>query len=254
MHFPLFCTLVLVLVGTATAGKHTPANDEFKLGDSIKVECAQIDENGLEVTGPNGIAQWIAPTCVETRRPLTVYYGRDGPIQCSVQASDDFQQTLVSSLQKPLRCRVKRNHLKYPEYLEMYIRFQWVRGRGGTKRIGGNFNGVFHGQRGNLVAASIYPVVDQALPETVGGVSTMQFNLRWYEGMSVLMANKRHEEEFIIQPVVALMFCILTACFVYVVGRVYVEGSVIPRILREAKAKNDPDNKDDGDTEAKKTK
>ncbi|KAJ2786468.1 hypothetical protein GGI15_001497 [Coemansia interrupta] len=254
MQFSLLCTLGVVLVGTAAAGRHAPAKDEFKLGDSIKVECAQVDDKGLEVTGPNGKVQWIAPTCVETRRPLTVYYGRDGPIQCSVQASDDFQQTLVSSLQKPLRCRVKRNQLKYPEYLEMSLRIEWVRGRGGTKRIGGNFNGMFHGQRGNLVAASIYPVVDQALPETVGGVSTMQFNLRWYEGMSVLMANKRHEEEFIIQPVVALMFCILTACFVYVVGRVYVEGSVIPRILREAKTASVSDGNSEDDTEAKKTK
>ncbi|KAJ1931527.1 hypothetical protein FBU59_006677, partial [Linderina macrospora] len=88
---------------------------------------------------------------------------------------------------------------------------------------------------GTLFAAALYPVVDHPLPEAVSGVTTMQINLRWYEGagMTLLMSNKRHEEEFIIQPIVAIMFCILTACAVYVVGRVYVESSLIPRVLKE---------------------
>ncbi|KAJ2314446.1 hypothetical protein IWW54_000911 [Coemansia sp. RSA 2705] len=49
------------------------------------------------------------------------------------------------------------------------------------------------------------------------------------------MANQRAEEEFIISPIVALMFCVLTACAVYVAGRVYVEGTLVPRIRTESK-------------------
>ncbi|KAI8321632.1 hypothetical protein GQ54DRAFT_297900 [Martensiomyces pterosporus] len=230
---------VLAFAAAGLAGKFTPANDEFQYGDEIKIECAQLGEQGRELTNPDSTLRWISPTCVETRKALSLYYGRDGPIQCSVKADDKFHETMLRSLtfDRPLKCRVARNKLTFTQHMDIALKIDGVRVRGGSKlkRIGGNFNCVFHGQKGNLVAASIYPIVDHPLPETVSGVTTMQFNQRWYEGtgMAVLMANKRHEEEFIIHPVVAVMFCILTACIVYVVGRVYVESSLIPRVLRE---------------------
>ncbi|KAJ1901116.1 hypothetical protein LPJ66_000996 [Kickxella alabastrina] len=243
-----FCIVLLALSGAALAGKFSPVDDEFSYGDEIKIECARLGEKGQEL-GTNKAPRWISPACVETRRPLSVHYGRDGPTQCSVKADDGFHETLLRSisLDQPLRCRVKRNKLKHSQYLELAIKVDGVkvRGSGGrtkdgqvVKRIGGNFNVVFHGQKGNLVAGAVYPVIDQPLPETVSGVTTMQFNQRWYEGtgMTVLMATKRHEEAFIIQPVVAIMFCILTACVVYVVGRVYVEGALIPKVLKEYQA------------------
>ncbi|KAJ2719312.1 hypothetical protein GGI07_005287 [Coemansia sp. Benny D115] len=239
---------ILALLGAVTAASarsgstRSELDDEFSFGDSIKIECAQLGNDGRELLGTDGRAQWTGPTCIETNKPLAVYYGRDGPVQCSVRADEPFHETMLHSvsLDRPLRCRMKRNKLRRGvQFLEFALRVEGalVRsdGRRKMKRVAGNFNAVVHGQNGNLVAASVYPVVDQALPETVAGVCTMQFNLRWYEGagITVLMANKRHEEEFIIQPVVAVMFCILTACIVYVVGRVYVESSLIPRLLKE---------------------
>ncbi|KAJ1964494.1 hypothetical protein GGI12_001390 [Dipsacomyces acuminosporus] len=256
---------LLTFAAVGFAGQFTPANDEFKYGDVIKIECAQLGEQGRELTNPDGSYRWISPTCVETRKPLSIYYGNDGPIQCSVKAEDKFHQTMLHSLtyDRALKCRVARNKLTFTTYLDLSVRIHGVKLRsGGTiKRIGGNFNCVFHGLKGNLVAASIYPIVDQPLPETVSGVTTMQFNQKWYEGagLSILMANKRHEEEFIISPVVAIMFCILAGCIVYVVGRVYVESSLIPRILKEneqAKAKSLKEFKDSAaeKPETKKTK
>ncbi|KAJ2745051.1 hypothetical protein GGI20_002460 [Coemansia sp. BCRC 34301] len=232
----------LALGCTVLAGKFSPAADEFKFNDEIKVECAQLGEQGGELANSDGSLRWISPTCVETRKPLSLYYGRDGPIQCSVKAEDTFHETMLRSIahDRALRCRIARNKLTYAQYMELSVRVEGVRVRGSAgkapmRRISGNFNAVFHGLQGNLVSGSVYPVMDQPLPETVSGVTTMQFNQKWYEGtgLSVLMANKRHEEEFVIEPVVAVMFCILTACIVYVVGRVYVEGSLIPRVLKE---------------------
>ncbi|KAJ2004563.1 hypothetical protein GGI04_001178 [Coemansia thaxteri] len=230
---------VLAAGSAALAGKFSSAADEFKYDDELKVECAQLGEKGSELTNPDGSQRWISPTCVETRKPLALRYGRDGPTQCSVKAEDTFHETLLRSItfDSVLRCRVPRNKLPYAKHLELAVRVEGVRVRPGSKlrRISGNFNAVLHGLQGNLMAASVYPVVDQPLPETASGVTTMQFNLKWYEGtgLSVLMANKRYEEHFVIEPVVAVMLCILTACIVYVVGRVYVEGSLIPRVLKE---------------------
>ncbi|KAJ2821647.1 hypothetical protein FBU31_004835, partial [Coemansia sp. 'formosensis'] len=238
----------------------------FKYNDELKVECAQLGEQGSELSNPDGSLRWISPTCVETRKPLALYYGRDGPIQCSVKAEDTFHETMLRAItfDRALRCRVARNKLKFAQYMELSVRVEGVRVRGGKtamRRIAGNFNAVFHGLQGNLVSGSVYPVVDQPLPETVSGVTTMQFNQKWYEGtgLSVLMANKRHEEEFVIEPVVAIMFCILTACIVYVVGRVYVEGSLIPRALKEHREEKDKAQKEfdaqtTGSSETKKTK
>ncbi|KAJ1663294.1 hypothetical protein IW140_005145 [Coemansia sp. RSA 1813] len=234
------------LVAAANAGKFTPAHDEFKKNDEIQIQCVQIDGNGREVTEKDSL-KYLSPTCVETYKPLSVYYGYDGPIQCSIKNDDPFHETMLRSiaLDKPLRCRMARNKLSFPKYMDLPIRIEGARASGKRaseeKRIAGSFNAVFHGQNGNLIAASVYPVVDHALPQTVGGVSTIQITQKWYEGagMSTLMANKRHEEEFIIQPIVALMFCILTACIVYVAGRVYVESSVIPRAIKDHIAERD---------------
>ncbi|KAJ2353637.1 hypothetical protein IWW50_000372 [Coemansia erecta] len=176
--------------------------------NTVSFECAQFTSDGEAPV-------WVHPQCLETSKPLSFEYGRDGVMQCSIKRSSLFHQAMQNS---PLRCRVEHNakHVEFP------MRIQ-----------GHNYNVIFHGQRGQLVAGTVYPVADRPLPEAVSGVTTMMFSPRWYEGtsLSVLMANQRHEEEFVISPVVAVMFCILTACFVYVVGRVYVEGSLIPRIL-----------------------
>ncbi|KAJ2783582.1 hypothetical protein H4R18_001635 [Coemansia javaensis] len=177
---------------------------------------------------------WLRPECLETGRGLEFRYGHDGPVQCSIKGGSAFHRAMVHSaaLKAPLRCRVAR--------LEFALRVEGVAARGSrgsdaAQRINGNFNAALHAQKGTLVAAGVYPVADWPLPEAVGGITTLQFSQRWYEGSSlaVLMANRRSEEEFIIQPVVAAMFCVLTACAVYVVGRVYVEGSLIPRVLAE---------------------
>ncbi|KAJ2161972.1 hypothetical protein GGF46_001068 [Coemansia sp. RSA 552] len=199
-------------------------------GDEIRVECTQ----------QGATDKWISPQCIETDKPLAFYYGRDGPTQCSIKGDSAFHRAMLESIARnqPLRCQLARSSQPgAPKYLEFSLRVEGVKVRGSTKykRINGNFNAVLHGQKGRLLAAAVYPVADQPLPEAVSGITTMQFYQRWYEGggLSILMANRRHEEEFIIQPVVAIMFCILTACAMYVIGRVYVEGSLIPRVLAE---------------------
>ncbi|KAJ2397555.1 hypothetical protein GGI23_003496 [Coemansia sp. RSA 2559] len=226
------------LSAVTNAGKFSPAHDELKKNDQIQIQCVQIDSDGHEMVSGKDSLRYISPTCVETQKPLQVYYGFDGPIQCSVKSDDPFHETMLRSiaLDKPLRCRIPRNKLAFPKYMHFPMRIEGAKTSGDKAvRIAGSFNAVFHGQNGNLVAASVYPVVDHALPQTVAGVSTVQIVQKWYEGagMSTLMANKRHEEEFIIQPIVALMFCILTACIVYVAGRVYVESSVIPHAIKK---------------------
>ncbi|KAJ1797641.1 hypothetical protein LPJ59_003007 [Coemansia sp. RSA 2399] len=227
------------LSAVANAGKFSSTHDEFKKNDQIEIQCVQLDSDGHEVvSGKKDSLKYISPTCVETRKPLQVYYGFDGPIQCSVKSDDPFHETMLRSIafDKPLRCRIPRNKLAFPKYMHLPMRIEGTKASSDRAvRIAGSFNAVFHGQNGNLVAASVYPIVDHALPQTVAGVSTVQIAQKWYEGagMSTLMANKRHEEEFIIQPIVALMFCILTACIVYVAGRVYVESSVIPHAIKK---------------------
>ncbi|KAJ2080014.1 hypothetical protein H4R24_003386 [Coemansia sp. RSA 988] len=221
----------------------------YKLGDGIKIECAQVENQQQKDIATTKSPIWLRPHCIETDKPLELYYGRDGPVQCSIKGESIFHQAMLKSivLDRPLRCRLARSKHTKPKYLEFSFRIEGVKTRTSSngsrsstdnakiKRINGNFNAVLHGHRGILLAAAVYPVSEQPLPETVSGVTTMQFSQKWYEGggLSVLMANKRSEEEFIIQPVVAIMFCILTACAVYVVGRVYVESTLIPRTLAE---------------------
>ncbi|KAJ1854110.1 hypothetical protein GGH12_004317 [Coemansia sp. RSA 1822] len=174
----------------------------------ITFECTQYTSDGEAPV-------WVQPHCIETDKSLEFPYGRDTVMQCSIKRSSPFHRAMQHN---PLRCRIQHNS----KQIEFPLRVQ-----------GHNYNAILHGEKGQLVAGTIYPVADRPLPEAVSGVTTIIFSPRWYEGssLSVLMANKRHEEEFIISPVVAVMFCILTACVVYVVGRVYVEGSLIPRIL-----------------------
>ncbi|KAJ2553066.1 hypothetical protein EV175_003075 [Coemansia sp. RSA 1933] len=251
---------LLALSAVASAGKFSSVHDEFKKNDAIQIECAQLDGDGNRVLEKD-VPRFISPTCVETRKPLQVYYGFDGPIQCSIRSDDPFHETMLRSaaLDSPLWCRIARNKLPFPKHMYLPIRVEGARaGKDKTLRIAGSFNAVFHGQKGNLVAASVYPVVDHALPQTVGGVSTVQIMQKWYEGagLATLMANKRHEEEFIIQPIVALMFCILTACIVYVAGRVYVESSVIPHAIKKHVAEREAaeGNHSPAETENKKTR
>ncbi|KAJ2798336.1 hypothetical protein H4R20_004859 [Coemansia guatemalensis] len=238
---------VLVLASAITIAAGSSANTDYQLGDEIKIECAQVENHQQEITTKSPV--WQSPHCIETDKPLALYYGRDGPVQCSIKGESAFHRAMLRSIafDRPLRCRLVRNKHNAPKYLEFPVRVEGVKARtsssgnhSGTsnakiKRINGNFNAVLHGHRGILLAAAVYPVTDQPLPETVSGVTTMQFSQKWYDGggLSVLMANRRSEEEFIIQPVVAVMFCILTACAVYVVGRVYVESTLIPRALAE---------------------
>ncbi|ORX69179.1 hypothetical protein DL89DRAFT_268187 [Linderina pennispora] len=253
-------TSVLALSTAVLGAKKAASADDFKHDDLVKVECAEIGEQGRELMNPDGGFRWLSPTCVESRRALSFYYGRDGPTQCSVKAEDKFHEQMLRALSfnRALKCRIPRNKLTFTQYLEVPLHIDGVRVRGGSKlkRISGNFNAVLHGEKGTLVAAAMYPVVDHPLPETVSGVTTMQINLRWYEGsaMTLLMSNKRHEEDFIIQPIVALMFCILTACAVYVVGRVYVESSLIPRVLKEETDRKAKARKEFEDSVKKETK
>lgn len=242
---------ILLFSSLALAGKFTTSADEFKRGDELVISCAQIGDDGQELTNSDGTYKWVSPTCVETRKPLALYYGKDGPIQCSVKADELFHQALLRSLvfNRPIRCRVARNKLKHANYLELPIVADGakVKGSNRVKRVNGNFNVVFNGEQGNLVAGAIFPIIDKALPETVSGVTTMQFSCKWYEGvgLDVLMVNLMNEAKLVIKPVVAVMLCIITACLMYVVGRVYVENSVIPNAIKQ--------NKEQG-KETKKTK
>ncbi|KAJ2352810.1 hypothetical protein H4S02_013394 [Coemansia sp. RSA 2611] len=162
--------------------------------------------------------QWASPECLETGGALEFAYAHDGVTQCSVQHGTAFHRLLLET--QPLRCRL--GAVEFPAAL------------GGKQ---GSFNAVLHGRGGSLLAGAIYPVTDTPLPGGVEGVTTMLFHRRWYQGPTTarLMANQRAEEEFIISPIVALMFCVLTACAVYVAGRVYVEGTLVPRIRAESK-------------------
>ncbi|KAJ1732558.1 hypothetical protein LPJ61_001988 [Coemansia biformis] len=224
-------TLATGLISAMLALVVTLRTFSYKRGDALRVECTTAGKDSGER------ADWVSPECIETGKALVFQYGHDGLAQCSVKGGSDFQLLLLGSiaLETPLRCRMARSRDMGAKQVEFALRVEGIRGHGSNKvkRINGNFNAALHGKSGALAAAAVYPVDGQPLPEAVAGITTMQFNQRWYEGsgLSVLMANRRSEEEFVIQPVVAVMFCILTACAVYVVGRVYVEGTLVPRTL-----------------------
>ncbi|KAJ2510804.1 hypothetical protein H4217_007689 [Coemansia sp. RSA 1939] len=230
---------LLAAAAGVSARKQQPlaAHDEYKLNDEIQIECIQTNDAGGRASTEKS-AKYLTPTCMETRKPLHVVYGYDGPIQCSVSNDDPFHRTMQHSIafDTPMQCRIARNKMASPKHLLLPVRVE-----GNARRVAGSFNAVLHAQNGNLIAAAVYPVADHALPQAVAGVSTIQIWQKWYDGagLSTLMATRRHEDEFIIQPIVALMFCVLTACVVYVAGRVYVESSVIPRAVQRHLAEND---------------
>ncbi|KAJ2850420.1 hypothetical protein IWW36_001910 [Coemansia brasiliensis] len=172
--------------------------------------------------------EWASPHCLETDSKLQFLYGSDGLQQCSIKQGSQFHRLLSSASlnhKLPLCCRLSTE-------TETTLEFPLL---ASTK---GNYNAVLHGLDNRVVGAAIY-AVGRPLPNSVPGVTTMQFNTKWYEGagLSTLMANKRHQEEFIISPIVAIMFCILSACAVYVIGRVYVESYLIPRLLKKQDTK-----------------
>ncbi|KAJ2699212.1 hypothetical protein H4R19_005545 [Coemansia spiralis] len=213
--------LVVVALHAAVAAA---AAGGYSKGDLLAVECTAAWGEAP------GASEWASPECIETGRRLALQYGVDGPTQCSVRGGSGFHTLMLKSIAAgaPLRCRLARHPGTPARHMEFAVLTEAVRGR-----INGNYNAVVHGTGGEVVAAAVYPVSGQPLPEAVAGIVTMQFSQKWYAGggVSVLMANRRSEEEFVISPVVAAMFCILTACAVYVAGRVYVEGSLIPHVL-----------------------
>ncbi|KAI9473365.1 hypothetical protein LPJ78_005568 [Coemansia sp. RSA 989] len=180
----------------------------------LKLECSNCLTAGNE-TEP----EWSGPHCLETDSQLQFVYGNDGLQQCSIKQGTPFHRLLSATL--PICCRLSTEAETMSEF-PLYA---------STK---GNYNVVLHGHKSRVVGAAIY-AVGRPLPNSVPGVTTMQFNTKWYEGtgLSTLMANKRHQEEFIISPIVAIMFCILSACVVYVIGRVYVESYLIPQLLKQ---------------------
>ncbi|KAJ1822787.1 hypothetical protein LPJ56_000969 [Coemansia sp. RSA 2599] len=213
MKSAIFAYLCILAFAIAPATGSAAA--EYKKGDSIEV---YFQHDGAQSSN----AEWTTIDCLETQEPLKLLYGKDAHLQCSIKTSSK----LYAELQKgELKTRLRKS--RSGEYIRMATMVD-------SKRAGG-FNFVLHGSSGRVVAAGLYPVMESTLPKGVEGVVTLLFNVKWYAGggLAVLMANQRYEEEFIIQPVVALMFCILTACLVYVVGRVYVEGWVIPKVLKQ---------------------
>ncbi|KAJ2447997.1 hypothetical protein EV183_005649 [Coemansia sp. RSA 2336] len=189
----------------------------------VKLECFNClaASNGTE-------PQWVRPHCLETDSQLQFVYGNDGLQQCSIKHGTPFHRLISDTFpngRSPVCCRLATE----TETMSEFPLFASTKG---------NYNAVFHGHKNRVVGAAIY-AVGRPLPNQVPGVTTMQFNARWYEGtgLSTLMATKRHQEEFIISPIVAIMFCILSACVVYVIGRVYVESYLIPQLLKKQDTK-----------------
>ncbi|KAJ2803287.1 hypothetical protein H4R21_002095 [Coemansia helicoidea] len=216
------CAAALALAACAFRAAAAVAAGGYSKGDLLTVECAAWE-------APSA-GEWVSPECIETGRVLALQYGVDGLTQCSMRGGGAFHALVLEgiSARAPLRCRLARRAGTPARHVEFAVLVEAVRGR-----INGNYNAVVHASSGEVVAAAVYPVPGQPLPEAVAGITTMQFRQKWYagSGLSVLMANRRAEEEFVISPVVAAMFCVLAACAVYVAGRVYVEGSLVPRIL-----------------------
>ncbi|KAJ2227271.1 hypothetical protein IWW45_007110 [Coemansia sp. RSA 485] len=206
-----YICISLLVVTQVTGNRAT----EYSKGDDIEVYFRHQPTSGEP--------QWMTFDCLETQRPLEIPYGKDTLIQCSIKSGSQIHMEMKTG---QVRARIKKD--KNSGFVNMVALIE--------KANSGGFNFVLHGSKGRVVAAGLYPVIEHSLPAGVEGVVTLQFNVKWYAGggLAVLMANQRYEEEFIIQPVVALMFCILTACLVYVVGRVYVEGWVIPNVLKKS--------------------
>ncbi|KAJ1643293.1 hypothetical protein LPJ64_004930, partial [Coemansia asiatica] len=216
----LICCILALLITLVTGN----AGAEYSKGDSICVYFQQQQHKQAQDK-----SQWITADCLETQQAFKIPYGKDALLQCSIKTTSQ----LYAELQRgEVRARVATDR-KSNLYIEMAVVVD--------KAVGGGYNFVLHGSKGRVVAAGLYPVNEHSLPRAVEGVVTLQFNVKWYAGggLAVLMANQRYEEEFIIQPIVALMFCILTACLVYVVGRVYVEGWVIPRVIKQSSMVDD---------------
>ncbi|KAJ1935684.1 hypothetical protein FBU59_005306, partial [Linderina macrospora] len=122
-------TSVLALSTAVLGFKRTPTADDYKVDDLVKVECAEIGEQGRELMNPDGSYRWMSPTCVESRRALSFYYGRDGPTQCSVKAEDKFHEQMLRALSfnRALKCRIPRNKLTFTQYLDVPLHIDGVR-------------------------------------------------------------------------------------------------------------------------------
>ncbi|ORX63595.1 hypothetical protein DL89DRAFT_273207, partial [Linderina pennispora] len=230
------CLTSVLALSTAVLGAKKAASADGKHDDLVKVECAEIGEQGRELMNPDGGLPWLS----QGRRQVPRADAARAVVQPGAQVPYPAQQAHVHTVpggsSAYRRCACARRIQAQADLRQLQCRPARREGHPGCCRY--------------------VPSRDHPLPETVSGVTTMQINLRWYEGsaMTLLMSNKRHEEDFIIQPIVALMFCILTACAVYVVGRVYVESSLIPRVLKEETDRKAKARKEFEDSVKKETK
>ncbi|PVU89898.1 hypothetical protein BB559_004879 [Furculomyces boomerangus] len=217
----------------------------YQKDDLIALECTILDANQNEIKDMNGNTIYQSlPKCMETNMPLSLKYGSDNLLQCSIGEESGFYRQLQSLvlINKPLHCRVPTSKDKNPEYLPVFISLQKVDIEEDHIKVSGNLNAVFHGQSGYIVSGSIYSILNRPTPTALNGVSTFHLYQRWFEGFSpsLPMSSSPEFAKNTISPVAAMLMCLLTATVCYTLGRLYVENWLLPSIVLQYKSQPKP--------------
>lgn len=67
------------------------ADRSYRLGDPVPVSCVnRTIDTGEHVTDSEGRIQYVPfPSCSETGKPLQLYFGREGEVNCTIDFIDD---------------------------------------------------------------------------------------------------------------------------------------------------------------------
>ncbi|KAI8869623.1 hypothetical protein GQ42DRAFT_163291 [Ramicandelaber brevisporus] len=214
----------------------------YKKGDAVVFQCAKLKDDGSYVRDDFGQLVWDSPVCSENSRPFAVHYSNDETHTCTIPSSHPFFHQLQIAVNKdvPVQCRVPSTKDVNPQYLPVFIHFHGVKSSGDVLRISGAVNALFHGEKGSVIAGAMYSILNKKLPVTVPGVTTISFTSRWYDGHAPrrpMTKNPEHHDDQI-TPVLLVVYCFLSGLVVYIAGRAYTEGFVIPKLKEELSGNN----------------
>lgn len=83
--------LLSILIALTTVVLAADTLPSYKLGQPVPVSCVnRTIDTGEHVTDSEGRIQYVPfPTCSETGKPLQLYFGREGEVNCTIDFIDD---------------------------------------------------------------------------------------------------------------------------------------------------------------------
>ena len=201
----------------------------FKLGETVKLECKDWE------TGRWG----KGPICKETGEEFAITFGYNNFVYCGMEIKDKkFYDHLVQiiKLEKTWQCRIPMNKKK-----DFFVPFTiplWGVVEPDHVHIDNHLNYVLHVDKGNIVAATAYPVHDRFQFGRAGSLISMHGPVRFFDRgsyQSLAGSGVAHVTggEGSFSPTVAIALCSLTSAVTLFAAAVMYQRRLKPRLIKK---------------------